>query len=434
MNETMLNLPVIQGVSNRALNAAVLLYTLWEAEKERSPLDRVTAGFFRSRRDLNSGERRWISEAVYGSIRYLRRQTFLLENLKLPDTPESRIRLWATPEQETAQLPTPENPASYLRMTLSFPDALAAELETLLGADALSAAKAFNAQAPTTLRTNPLRATREQVLKALPDAAPSRYSPWGVALAHRVNIYDLPGFRKGWYEIQEEASQLVALNTQAKPDMTVVDVGAGAGGKTLALAALMQNRGRIIALDSSSQRLMELQKRAERAGATCIETCLMPIDATGNWQPAGREKRLWNRLFQKADCVLLDAPCTGSGVLRRSPDAKWRAFDLAAMTALQQTLLVQAAMLVGSEGSLLYATCAFERSQNEAVVSAFLASEVGLAFEQERLASPTPSHLITGAASEEASPASESRFLRTWPHLHGMDAFVAARMRRRKEK
>src|SRR5204862_314660 len=103
---------------------------------------------------------------------------------------------------------------------------------------------------------------------------------------------------------------------------------------------MMQNRGRIVALDSSADRLEALEKRAERAGATCIETCLVPTDDAGRWLPTSKAKRTMNRLFQAADCVLLDAPCTGSGVLRRSPDAKWRAFDLPAMTALQLTLLM----------------------------------------------------------------------------------------------
>ncbi|HLK56542.1 MAG TPA: RsmB/NOP family class I SAM-dependent RNA methyltransferase [Chthonomonadaceae bacterium] len=414
-------LPGIQGISGRALNAAVLLYTRWETERERSPLDRVVAGFFRSRRDLNSRERRWISEAIYGCVRFLRRQTLLLEASHLADTPENRIRLWAEPALPGSPLPTPDTPRDYLRITLSFPDALADELEALLGPEALTAAAAFNTQAPTTLRVNTLRTTRARVLDTLEGATPTRYSPWGVVLAHRVNIYDLPGFREGWYEVQEEASQLVALSTNVQPGQIVVDVGAGAGGKTLALAALMQNQGRIVAVDSSAERLEELEKRAARAGATCIETCVVPTDTSGCWQPEGRAKRTLNRLAQAADCVLVDAPCTGSGVLRRSPDAKWRTFDLDAMTAHQQMLLTQAASLVRTEGTLLYATCAFERRQNEEVAASFLTSAPGAVFQVEALCIPGTEGLHTSA----------SPYLRTWPHRHGMDAFFAVCLKRR---
>src|SRR5205814_1536897 len=124
-----------------------------------------------------------------------------------------------------------------------FSDEMAAELERALGPDAVPAAEALNQQAPVTLRVNPLRATRSRVLRSLPGSRRTRFSPWGVEIEGRVNIHELPGFRDGWFEIQEEASQLVALLTDARPGQTVVDIGAGAGGKSLALAVMLENSG-----------------------------------------------------------------------------------------------------------------------------------------------------------------------------------------------
>jgi 16S rRNA (cytosine967-C5)-methyltransferase len=448
----------------RALTAAIEIYARWEAERERSPLDRVVEAEFRSRRSLNSGERRWIAELVYGAARFARRQAHLLALLGLPITSDARIRLWASapaapdgaplpatappsgfaplvsPERldaALAALPGPDTPREYLRITRSFPDAMADALESLLSADAPAAAAALNAQAPTTLRVNTLRATRAQVQAALPEAVSTHFSPWGLELPRRVNLYDLPGFRAGWFETQEEASQLAALLTDAQPGQTVVEVGAGAGGKTLALAALLQNRGRLVALDTSEAKLEELEKRAARAGATCAETLrVLAAEEEGQWQPSGAARKRLSRLYNRADVVLVDAPCTGSGVLRRSPDAKWREADIPAFARLQQALLAQASALVAPGGRLVYVTCAFERSQNEAVVEAFLASPPGQAFALEpalprllaarqRLASISNETTASLFDSLAAGP-----YFRSWPHRHGLDAFFAAVLRR----
>ena len=224
-----------------------------------------------------------------------------------------------------ASLPDVDSPSEYLRTTLSFPDEMADSLEHLLGAGAIDAGSALNHQAPVTIRVNTLRSRLDRVLKALPDAVQTSYSPWGIELSRRVNIYDQPGFREGWYEIQEEASQLAALLANVRPGMTVVDVGAGAGGKTLAFAAMMDCKGTLVALDHSEPRLEELHERAKRAKAQGIEALRVRIAPDGAWNPTGKARQAINRLYSHADCVFLDAPCTGSGAIRRSPDAKWRA-------------------------------------------------------------------------------------------------------------
>lgn len=488
-----------RGATDRALEAACAIYARWEAEEQRSPLDRVVEAEFRSRRYLNSRERRWVAEVVYNTVRFRRRQIRLLEILGLPLTPATLLRLTSiapgsptgeprlihppfqrTPplaarealEAALANLPGPAAAHDFLRTTLSFPDEMAEALEDLLDAEAIPAAVALNIQAPTTLRVNTLRITRAQVQAALPDTTPTRYSPWGLELPNRANLYDLPGFRDGWYELQEEASQLAVLLTDAQPGQTVVEIGAGAGGKTLALAALMENRGRLIALDTSQRRLEELHKRAKRAGVTCVETHLLSIASeTGSASPSRVSETVFLEQQQGvAQHVFCDVPCTGSGVLRRSPAAKWRSVDLSAVVALQQDLLVQASAYVARGGHLYYVTCAFERAQNEAVIDTFLASPVGSAFHLEpvdprlrhacrRAATLTPparrfrksSGRAAAARSQEAgTPGVQSAtpkhadeekpnldaltdkpYLRTWPHRHRMDAFFAACLRRR---
>lgn len=450
--------------SDRAIHAAIEIYTRWQEERDRTPLDRVVGAEFRSRRYLNASERRWIAEALYGSVRYLRRQRRLLEILERADTPEARVRLWAETDAGEAEalaafehLPHPATPHDYLRITLSFSDAMATTLENLLGAEALAAGQAFNMQAPTTLRLNPLRADRQRVCTALPELTRTPFSPWGLELPHRVNIFDQPGFRAGWYEVQEEASQLAALLTHVQPGQTVVDVGAGAGGKTLALAALMENRGRLVALDVALPRLEELQERAHRAGIGKLEIVELEASPEGVWKRDGAARKILLGLNESADHVLLDAPCTGSGVLRRSPDTKWRLIDLPVLTRLQSTLIAQSARLVAPGGYLHYITCAFEPEQNERIVEGFLASPEGAEFEivpvtgrlqaacarAEQMAKqpprarrhssePTPKpSALSAEQKQRLAMLSEGPFLRTWPHRDGLDAFFGATLQRK---
>ncbi|MCS6775057.1 MAG: RsmB/NOP family class I SAM-dependent RNA methyltransferase [Chloroherpetonaceae bacterium] len=451
-----------RGATPRALHAAIEIFARWQQERERTPLDRCVDAEFRARRYLNAGERRWTGEAVYGSVRHLRRQSWLIARLGLVDTPEVRIRLWAAapvrpdgsspeilqPFCQHPQMPAPERlhaalralpraeeaAAEYMRIALSFPDAMVAELEALLPAEAVTAAQSFNMPAPTTLRVNTWKVSRRRVEDVLAGATPTFYSPWGLHLPGRVHLPSLPGFRDGWFEVQEEASQLVALATDARPGQTVVDACAGAGGKSLALAAMLGGRGRVIALDVSVAKLRELQRRAARAGVTrWIQVCPVRVSERGDWICDARMQRMKEQLQDGADCVLLDAPCTGSGVLRRNPDAKWRVWNMEAMTQRQMRLLEQCASLVRPGGCLLYATCALERWQNEAIVSGFLESSSGASFVVEPVAQrlrralrrqvvdqpvPDPGALIAGP------------FLRTFPHRGGLDAFFAVCLRR----
>lgn len=451
-----------RGATPRALHAAMEIFARWQQERERTPLDRCVDAEFRARRYLHAGERRWVGEAVYGSVRHLRRQSWLIAQLGLPDTPETRIRLWAAapvrPDGGSPEILVPfcrdlpgsaserlsavlralprreEAATEYMRITLSFPDAMVAELEALLSAEAVTAGLCFNMPAPMTLRVNTLKARRDQVQEVLAGAVPTFYSPWGLHLPGRVHLPSLPGFREGWFEVQEEASQLVALATDVRPGQTVVDACAGAGGKSLALAAMMRGRGRIIALDTSVAKLRELQRRAARAGVPgMLRVYPLAASAQGDWISDARVQRMKEQLGEGADCVLLDAPCTGSGVLRRNPDAKWRVWNRGAMAQLQRRLLEQCALLVRPGGCLLYATCAFERWQNEAIVSGFLGAPSGAGFVLEPIA-PLLRRALRRQVADRPVPDLDALvaglFLRTFPHRGGLDAFFAVCLRR----
>ncbi len=438
------NTSPLKGAGERSLSAAIAFLAKWFEQKATRPLDRVMETEFRNRRDLNSSERRWIGSVVFGCVRYLRRQEFLLEKLGLPNTPENLCRLWAmspaddepavtfrftlalVSQEQLAEalalLPTRDNPKEYLRITLAFPDEMATELEELLGAEAILAGESLNKQAPITLRVNTLKTTPSRLIPRLPPglATPARYSPIGIQLATRVNITGLTGWKEGFFEAQEEASQLVSLLLDAKPGETVVDVGAGAGGKTLALGAAMQGKGRLIALDLPSLRFGQLQERVRRAGIRNLEMLTMNATEAGEWQPDDFAKRKLGGLIHKCDAVMVDSPCSGSGVLRRNPDTKWRVNDLAEFARLQLLLLSQSARLVKPGGRLLYVTCAFERIQNEDVVADFLKSEIGSGFAVEDI----PAEFVPFASSE-------APVIRTWAHRHQMDSFFALQMRRK---
>jgi 16S rRNA (cytosine967-C5)-methyltransferase len=417
--------------------AAEEILARWIDERDRSPLDRVVQNELRGRRYLNSSERRWTADAVFGCVRLWRRHAYQLDRAALDHAPRQRVELWLqtgmAADPDNRALPGPDSPSPYLRETLSFPDTMADELEALLGASAPEAAKALNSPAPAVMRVNTLRTTRQKTLERLPDSRPTPYSPWGIELAGRVNIHELPAFRDGWFEVQEEASQLVALLTCAQPGQTVLDIGAGSGGKSLALAAMMRNQGILLAMDSAPERLARLQDRARRAGAAVVQPLELTADEEGVWQLSGRKQRSLSRFLGKADCVLVDAPCSGSGVLRRSPDLKWRDQNVPQITRLQLQLIEQSAPFVATGGRLVYATCAFEREQNEAIVEAFLETEAGRGFEVEP-ALPRLEQAIRAAIEQDDksqyAPAGQhfeslacATFIRTWPHLHNMDAY-----------
>ena len=256
------------------------------------------------------------------------------------------------------------------------PDWLAGPLEAALGADWIAEAAAMAERPPLDLRANTLKADRDKVLKALApfEAVPTPLAPQGLRIApiagegRHPNVQVEAGFQKGWFEVQDEGSQLVSLLAEAKPGEQVLDLCAGGGGKTLALAAAMENTGQVHATDSDRQRLAPIHDRLKRAGARNVQV----------HDPRSDLAEFEDRM----DLVLVDAPCTGTGTWRRRPDAKWRLSEAALEKRLaeQDVVLDQAARYVKPGGRLAYVTCSLLPDENAGRIAAFLDRPEGTGF------------------------------------------------------
>ncbi|WP_323787994.1 RsmB/NOP family class I SAM-dependent RNA methyltransferase [Psychroserpens sp.] len=233
---------------------------------------------------------------------------------------------------------------------------------------------ALNVQADVVLRVNTLNTTKEKLQSELFDLGLETEAikdhPNALRLIERANVFQTEAFKNGHFEVQDASSQLVAEFLDVKPGMRVVDACAGAGGKALHIAALMENKGQVIALDIYGNKLNELKRRAKRNGAFNIET--RAIEST----------KVVKKLYDKADRVLIDAPCSGLGVLRRNPDAKWKLQPefIEDIKKTQQEILQQYSRIVKAGGKLVYATCSVLPSENRKQVDIFLTSELGKEF------------------------------------------------------
>jgi 16S rRNA (cytosine967-C5)-methyltransferase len=290
----------------------------------------------------------------------------------------------------------------------SLPDWLAEVLARAAGDEAEALAAALALPGPICLRANLLRTDRERLAERLRgegvSTRPGLLAPAClVSLSPRPNLLALPAFRGGLLEVQDEASQLVAAVVGARPGESVLDACAGAGGKTLALAAEVGAGGRVHAVDPDPGRLARLRARARRAGAEGI------VAVHGPGGPPG----------PIVDRALVDAPCSELGALRRGPDLRWRIdpASFAALPALQRSILADAAAHVRPGGRLVYATCTFRREEDEEVALAFERDHPGFARQRPQT---------------EASTVTPEGFLRTWPHRHGTDGFFAAVWKRRR--
>lgn len=302
---------------------------------------------------------------------------------------------------------------AYFSITLSHPEWLAARWLDRFGFDATEAWMQFdNAPAPLTLRANRLRATPEEVIERLaPDAIrlrPGRFAPDALIVEEG---YPLRGRQEGLFVVQDEASQLVSLLAEPRPGWRVLDACASPGGKTTALAAALNGTGTIVACDVRDRRMALLRKTVSAAGAD--EVRLVQADLL---RPLP-----FSRPF---DLVLVDAPCSGLGTLRRDPDIRWRRreSDLPTLAAAELVMLQHAADAVAPGGRLVYATCSSEPEENEGVVDAFLATTPGFAPLDAREAAARLPHDLVDARGH----------LRTEPHVHGLEAFFGAVLERRK--
>jgi 16S rRNA (cytosine967-C5)-methyltransferase len=294
----------------------------------------------------------------------------------------------------------------YLRHV--FADALGREMAALSGPAALD------------LRVNQLRGDRLTAKIALEaegvKTEETRYSPYGLRVFDRIPLATLETFRSGLIEVQDEGSQLAALLADARPGMRVVDFCAGAGGKTLALAAAMNNRGHLVACDVSEKRLERATQRLRRAGISIVQR-----------RHLTSERDKWVKHHAAGfDRVFIDAPCTGTGTWRRNPDAKWRLTenDLAELVELQRSIVKSAARLVAPGGRLVYVTCSFLREENEAQIERFLAETPDFA--------PLPISQVW-RATLGGKPPSAGDVLRLTPARHGTDGFFVAICERAKQ-
>ncbi|MGD0038262.1 MAG: RsmB/NOP family class I SAM-dependent RNA methyltransferase, partial [Bacteroidota bacterium] len=269
----------------------------------------------------------------------------------------------------------------------------------------------LNGQAPITLRVNTLKTTVEQCQAELSkqgvETTKTLLSPFGLNLAKRINVFSLPIFRDGWFEVQDEGSQVLPLLIDPKPNAKLLDVCAGAGGKTLEFAALMKNRGEIFATDINSYRLEELRKRTKRAGAQNVR--IQEIQAIED---------LIEQYSDFFDIVFVDAPCSGLGTVRRNPGMKWMVTEQTVneVSDKQKSILSSSAPLVKPGGRIVYATCTLLRQENEDVIEEFMVRnpEFNLV-EANGLLEKWHNELFTAET-----------FFKLLPHIHGTDGFFCA--------
>jgi 16S rRNA (cytosine967-C5)-methyltransferase len=281
----------------------------------------------------------------------------------------------------------------------------------------LQLAEALNRPAPLDLRVNALKMTRDEVIASLAEAPilgePTPYAPLGIRVVKKPTLQNLPLFKNGSIEVQDEGSQLLAQVVGAKRGEMVVDFCAGAGGKTLALGAMMRNTGRLYAFDVSDKRLAKLKPRLARSGLSNVHPVLI----------AHENDAKIKRLAGKIDRVLVDAPCSGLGTLRRNPDVKWRQTpqSLIELNAKQAAILSGAARLVKAGGRLVYATCSLLDEENEAIVSQFLSTHDDFSL--------VPMHDVL---VEQKIDLAMTDYLKLLPQKHQTDGFFAAVLERKK--
>lgn len=396
------------------------------------PADAIVSRFFREHRGLGQRERATLAETVYNVLR----KKLLFEKLALSGSGPKERRLAilgfygprdflksALTDQEKQWLDQcdqvrPEELLELHRHNL--PEWLARPLKDQLGDEFWPLAESLNQSAGLDLRVNAMMAKRADVQAELAKAGIkvvlTPYSPWGLRLEDKPSLNKLDVFTRGAIEVQDEGSQLLALLLDAKRGEMVVDFCAGAGGKTLAIGAAMRSTGRLYAFDTSAHRLDALKPRLARSGLSNVHPAVIAHE---------RDERI-KRLAGKIDRVLVDAPCSGLGTLRRNPDLKWRQSIKAVeeMTVKQAAILQSAARLLKSGGRLVYATCSVLPQENEAIAEAFSGANGEFAALEagEILAGLN----VQGAAGLCAGGAAGQRYLRLWPHRHRTDGFFAA--------
>jgi len=389
------------------------------------PADAVVSRYFREHRQLGHADRAFVAETVFAVLRRGRSIEARCAG-KLSDRARLLVALavtrgWSQRElapvlraSEEEWLATAKSMAEAEfrpAVRCDLPDWLYDRLEAQFGAEeVLRLADALNRPAPLDLRVNTVKTNREAVLERLAAdgiaAMPGTLSPLAIRLREKPALAKHPLFLEGAFEVQDEGSQLLGYLMEPKRGEMVVDFCAGAGGKTLLLGALMKNTGRLYAYDVSDKRLSKLKPRLARSGLSNVHPARIDHE---------RDTKI-KRLAGKADRVLVDAPCSGLGTLRRNPDLKWRQNEdsVAELAVKQAAILDAAAKLVRPGGRVVYATCSLLTAENDAIIEAFLTSH--------------PEFTLTPASGVLARHGVmlEGDFLRLLPHRHNTDGFFAA--------
>lgn len=416
-------------ISAAQLDAAAL--ALDEVLDFRYPADAVLSSYFRAQRKLGSTDRAFVAESVYGVVRHLRqlrrvagdsvgpRKLILAWLLRCEGHSIRQLEsLLSTGEHAwLATIKAEAREAATLAERCDLPDWLANRLVAQYGEErTLALADSLNRPASFDVRCNPMKMDRDAVLKRFAadqiDAEAGTLSPFAIRLDMRTPLQKHPLFLDGSIEVQDEGSQLLALLLSPKRGEMVTDFCAGAGGKTLLLGAMMRSTGRLYAFDVAEKRLARMKPRVARSGLSNVHPSVIAHE---------NDARI-KRLAGKMDRVLVDAPCSGIGTLRRNPDLKWRQSEVALFELVerQASILASAARLLKPGGRLVYATCSLLREENDAIVDAFLAAHPE--FSEE------PANEIFAAQKLELDTGSR---LRLTPLEHGTDGFFAVALTRK---
>ena len=424
--------------ANLIRQAAMMLTNILDFN---SPADTKLSEFFRNNRELGTKDRAFVAESVYGVLRRLRYLSTVTANEEGdPDDARKLILAWLLRvqgksirelEPVLSEQQTEWAHVIKAKSTENLPLAVQADVRDWLWnklaaqygeKEALTICRSMFEQASLDLRVNTIKATREDTLKKMlaeninneDKIELTPHSPTGIRMPGRMNISKHVLFTAGNIEVQDEGSQLLAYLVAPKRGQMVADFCAGAGGKTLAIGALMKNTGRLYAFDISERRLQSLGKRLKRSGLSNLHA----------QQISGENDPKLKRLNGKFDRVLVDAPCSGFGTLRRNPDLKWRfeEQDIAELNVKQTNILARAAKLTKAGGRLIYATCSLLRDENETIAEAFLSANSDFVL--------VPANEVL---AQQQIKIDTGKYLNLFPHLHGTDGFFAAVFERKGE-
>lgn len=415
------------------LSPVVVTHTeeiLKEVLRFTAPADGALSWYFRAHPRLGGRDRGMIAEAVYAILRNKSvlfhfaesGQGSMMRRLALIGLMQvaSIDSLGGLSDEEVSwltHLSKIDRASLPIEMQVNVPSWLWKKWVGQYGVDeAMRIAESLNRPAPMDVRVNSVKITREEAIRRLTELSiaiePTPYAPLGIRIDKKLFLKNTELFKEGCIEVQDEGSQLLAQMVGAKRGEMVVDFCAGAGGKTLALGAFMRNTGRLYAFDISEKRLAKFKARLARSGLSNVHPALI----------AHENDSKVKRLAGKMDRVLVDAPCSGLGTLRRNPDMKWRQSleSIAELNVKQSAILAGASRLVKLGGRLIYATCSLLTEENEQIVEGFLSTHPDFVL--------IPAQVVL---AEQKIPLEMDRYLKLMPHLHHTDGFFVAVLERR---